>query len=63
MAGFAPGSEDLLSLYRSMAAHYGEQPWWPADSVFEVVVGAVLTQNAAWSNVEKAIERLKAADE
>jgi endonuclease-3 related protein len=62
MAFFAPGSEDLLSLYRSMAAHYGEQPWWPADSVFEVVVGAVLTQNAAWSNVEKAIERLKAAD-
>ena len=50
-----------MSLYRAMAAHYGEQPWWPAESPFEVVVGAVLTQNAAWSNVECAIDRLKAA--
>lgn len=62
MAEFAPGGKELLFLYRAMATYYGEQPWWPADSVFEIVVGAVLTQNAAWSNVEKAIARLKAAD-
>jgi endonuclease-3 related protein len=62
MGGFAPRQGELLWLYQTMAAHYGEQPWWPADSAFEVVVGAVLTQNAAWSNVEKAIGQLKAAD-
>lgn len=52
----------MRGLYDSLQAVYGEQPWWPADSAFEVVVGAVLTQNAAWSNVEKAIDRLKKAD-
>lgn len=53
--------QPLRDLYDALRAVYGEQPWWPADSAFEVVVGAVLTQNAAWSNVEKAIERMKAA--
>lgn len=58
------GREDgaLRDLYDALRAIYGEQPWWPAESAFEVVVGAVLTQNTAWSNVEKAIDRLKAAD-
>ena len=51
----------LRDLYDALRGIYGEQPWWPAESAFEVVVGAVLTQNAAWSNVEKAIGRLKAA--
>ena len=51
----------LRELYEALKDIYGEQPWWPADSAFEVVVGAVLTQNAAWSNVEKAIERMKTA--
>jgi endonuclease-3 related protein len=41
---------------------YGPQHWWPADEPFEVMVGAVLTQSAAWLNVEKAITNLKAAD-
>lgn len=50
----------LRELYRSLQTIHGEQPWWPADSAFEVVVGAVLTQNAAWSNVEMAIDRMKA---
>src|SRR5581483_10280533 len=40
---------------------YGPQRWWPARSRFEVVVGAILTQNAAWRNVEAAIGRLRAA--
>ena len=44
-----------------MRKRYGVQPWWPAESAFEVMVGAVLTQNTAWSNVEKAIDRLKAS--
>ncbi len=42
-------------------AHYGPQHWWPADGPFEVMVGAILTQSAAWGNVEKAIANLKAA--
>lgn len=57
---FDPPSDVLLRLYDGLLSAYGEQPWWPADTPFEVVVGAVLTQNAAWTNVEKAIDRLKA---
>ena len=40
----------------------GHQRWWPSESAFEVLVGAVLTQNAAWRNVEQAIDRLQARD-
>lgn len=58
---FNPPSDTLHALYQHMRALYGEQPWWPAESPFEVVVGAVLTQNAAWRNVEKAIVQLKSA--
>ena len=45
-----------------MLAHYGEQHWWPADTPFEMMVGAVLTQATSWTNVEIAIVRLKDAD-
>ena len=45
----------LLSIYETLLAHYGELHWWPARTPYEVMVGAVLTQNTAWSNVEKAI--------
>ena len=41
---------------------YGPQHWWPGDTRFEVMVGAILVQSAAWSNVEKAIANLKSAD-
>ncbi|MBU0500733.1 MAG: endonuclease III domain-containing protein [Gammaproteobacteria bacterium] len=51
--------ERLLDIYERMLAAYGPQHWWPADSPFEVMVGAVLTQNTAWGNVEKAIVNLK----
>lgn len=44
-----------------MAAHYGSQEWWPAKTRFEVLVGAILTQNTAWRNVEKAIGNLRGA--
>ena len=40
---------------------YGPQHWWPAQEPFEVIVGAILTQSAAWRNVEKAITNLRAA--
>ena len=51
----------LLRLYHRLFEAYGPQYWWPADSPLEVVVGAVLTQNTTWSNVERAIANLKAA--
>ncbi len=50
----------LLEYYEAMAAHYGPTRWWPGDSVFEVAIGAILTQNTAWTNVERAIANLKA---
>jgi endonuclease-3 related protein len=51
----------LKTLYRRLFDHYGPQHWWPADSPFEVMVGAVLTQNTAWTNVERAIDNLRQA--
>lgn len=50
------------AVYARLLATLGPQHWWPADSPFEVMVGAVLTQNTAWGNVERAIDALKAAD-
>ncbi|MFQ6022212.1 MAG: endonuclease III domain-containing protein [Acidiferrobacterales bacterium] len=49
-------------IYRRLFAAYGHRYWWPGDSAFEVMVGAVLTQNTAWTNVEKAISNLKQAE-
>lgn len=54
--------ELLLELYRRLEAAYGDQQWWPGETPFEVAVGAVLTQNTAWSNVERALARLREAD-
>ncbi len=54
-------SHRLLSIYHRLIGCYGPQYWWPAKEPFEVIVGAILTQSAAWSNVEKAIANLKAA--
>jgi len=45
----------VLTIYEKLNAHYGNLQWWPAKTPYEVIVGAVLTQNTAWSNVEKAI--------
>jgi endonuclease-3 related protein len=47
-------------LYALLRERFGFRNWWPADTPFEVVVGAVLTQQTAWTNVEKAIRNLKA---
>lgn len=49
----------LETIYQTLYAHYGDLHWWPADSTFEVMVGAVLTQNTAWTNVEKAMRQFK----
>jgi len=51
-------AERLRAVYWSLLAHYGPQHWWPGDSPFEVMVGAILTQNTAWTNVEQGLERL-----
>jgi len=51
----------LKIIYDRLFAAYGRQHWWPAEEPFEVMVGAILTQSAAWRNVEKAIGGLKAA--
>jgi endonuclease III related protein len=49
----------LREYFDTLLRRYGPQRWWPGDSPFEVMVGAVLTQNTAWANVEKAIANLK----
>ena len=49
-------------VYHLLIDHYGSQHWWPGDTPFEVMVGAILTQNTAWTNVEKAISALKQAN-
>jgi endonuclease-3 related protein len=51
----------LMNIYQRLLDYYGPQYWWPAQEPFEVIVGAILTQSAAWINVEKAIANLKAA--
>ena len=50
----------LLDLYSRLYKAFGPRDWWPGDTTFEVVVGAILTQNTAWRNVRKAISNLKA---
>ncbi|RMH62633.1 MAG: hypothetical protein D6678_00760 [Zetaproteobacteria bacterium] len=52
----------IRALYPRLLAAYGPQHWWPADSPFEVCIGAILTQNTSWTNVEKAIQSLKDAN-
>jgi endonuclease-3 related protein len=54
-------SPTLPDIYYQLMAHYGPQHWWPADNPLEVIIGAILTQSAAWGNVEKAVANLKAA--
>ena len=49
----------LLKIYQSIYNYFGPLNWWPGASPFEVMLGAILTQNTAWKNVEKAINNLK----
>ncbi len=52
---------DLDEIYETLRAHFGHRNWWPGDSPLEIVIGAILTQNTNWKNVEKAITNLKGA--
>lgn len=60
-AVFGPSAADIRVLHDRLLEIYGPQEWWPGDTRLEILVGAVLTQNTAWSNVERAIANLKAA--
>jgi len=54
-------AEQIRRFYRRLAAIWGPQHWWPAETGFEVIVGAYLTQNTSWTNVERAVANLRAA--
>jgi endonuclease-3 related protein len=56
-----PREDQLRTYYRALFRAWGAQHWWPAQTRFEVIVGAYLTQNTAWTNVEKALANLRAA--
>lgn len=51
--------DSLIRMYRAMNRSFGPLHWWPGDTPFEVAVGAILTQNTNWVNVQKAIGRIK----
>ncbi len=53
--------ETLIDVYRRLFEAFGPQHWWPGETRFEIIVGAVLTQNTSWANVAKAIANLKGA--
>lgn len=48
-----------MGIYNRLLSHFGPSHWWPGESPLEIMVGAILTQNTAWSNVERAMGRLK----
>lgn len=54
-----PTTPSFYQIYQILYRSYGPQSWWPGDSAFEVMVGAILTQNTSWLNVERAIGNLK----
>jgi len=54
-------SQQLQDIFAKLAARYGTQRWWPADTPFEVMAGAILTQQATWASAEKALLRINAA--
>ena len=61
MAGKRAINIKLKSIFDRLLGCYQPQGWWPGETAFEIIVGAILTQSAAWSNVEKALGNLKAA--
>jgi endonuclease III related protein len=54
-------AQTIRAIYRKLSRTWGPQHWWPAETPFEVIVGAILTQNTSWTNVERALENLRAA--
>ena len=57
-----PSRDNLLKLYDQLKTAYGSQAWWPAETSFEVIVGAILVQSTAWRNVVNAIDNLRDAN-
>lgn len=55
-------SERLIEIYQLLFERFGPQHWWPGDTQFEIITGAILTQNTNWANVEKAITNLTSAN-
>lgn len=55
-------SDQLNEIYQLLFDRFGPQHWWPGQTQFEIITGAILTQNTNWANVEKAITNLKSAD-
>src|ERR1700747_1942666 len=56
-----PARSRLLSIFEKLLAHFGPRKWWPAEAAWEMMVGAILVQNTAWANVQKALAALKSA--
>jgi endonuclease-3 related protein len=50
---------NLLAIYHALNDYFGDLHWWPGESQIEIIIGAILTQNTAWRNVEVAIDRLR----
>jgi len=50
---------EFYNIYKKLRKHFGFQNWWPAKTKFEILVGAILTQQTSWKNVEKAIKKLR----
>src|SRR5689334_10973199 len=57
----APPEPSLDAYYNSLFTAFGPQHWWPGKTPFEIVVGAILTQNTSWTNVERVIANLRKA--
>src|SRR3989338_6711878 len=55
-------AKNLEEIYKRLLNKFGPQNWWPAKSRFEVIIGAILTQNTSWANVERAITNLREAN-
>lgn len=55
-------NERLTEIYGLLFESFGPQHWWPGETQFEIIIGAILTQSTSWANVEKAIANLKSAD-
>lgn len=63
MTPISPHAEAAVrKIYRELSRAWGPQHWWPAATVFEVIVGAILTQNTSWTNVERALANLRQAN-
>lgn len=54
--------EEIKELYDTLLEEFGHQNWWPGETKFEIILGAILTQNVSWTNVETAIQNLKKRD-